>query len=113
MIIEYIRYALLDTAQASGFERDCAEAARFLDDSRQCLSYVLARCEEYPLQYILQICWDSAEGHLRDDFRRSAAFDDFERLVQPYVPQLLEMRHYRPTAVGHSRPNVGPKAPFA
>lgn len=112
MIIEYIRYVLLDAAHASSFERDYAEAARFLDDSRHCLSYQLARCEEHPLQYILQICWDSAEGHLQG-FQRSAAFDDFKRLVQPYVPQLLEMRHYRPTAVARSRPSVGPKAPFA
>ena len=112
MIIEYIRYVLLDPAQASDFERDYAQAARFLDDSRHCLSYQLARCDEHPLQYILQICWDSAEGHLQG-FRRSAAFDDFKRLVQPYVPQLLEMRHYLPTAVARSRQPLGPKAPFA
>ena len=72
--------------------------ARVLDDSAHCLSYQLARCVDHPLQYILQIRWDSADGHLQG-FRRSAGFADFVRLVGPYAPQLLEMRHYQPTAV--------------
>lgn len=101
MIIEYIRYGLVDPQQASSFEQDYAEAAHHLDGSPHCLSYQLARCEEHPLQYILQICWDSAEGHLLG-FRRSPAFGDFLRHVGPYVPQLLEMRHYQPTAVRQS-----------
>ncbi|RQP23866.1 antibiotic biosynthesis monooxygenase family protein [Piscinibacter terrae] len=103
MVIEYIRYGLTDDAQATAFERDYALAARFLDDSEHCLSYQLARCVDQPLQYILQIRWDSADGHLQG-FRRSAGFADFVRLVGPYTRQLLEMRHYQPTAVAGARP---------
>ena len=98
MVLEYIRYGLTDEAQAVGFERDYALAARVLDGSAHCLSYELARCVDHPLQYILQIRWDSADGHLQG-FRRGPGFADFVQLVGPYAPQLLEMRHYQPTAV--------------
>jgi quinol monooxygenase YgiN len=98
MIIEYIRYGLIDEAQAAVFERDYALAARLLDDSEHCRGYQLCRCADNPLQYILQIRWVSAQAHLQG-FRQSPAFAGFLRLVSPYIPQLLEMRHYVPTAV--------------
>lgn len=105
MVVEYIRYGLTDDAQATAFERDYALAARILDDSEHCLSYQLARSVDQPLQYILRIHWDSADGHLQG-FRRSAGFADFLRLVGPYTSQLLEMRHYQPTAVTGTRRGI-------
>lgn len=98
MVLEYVRYGLADATQAADFERDWALASQWLDASAHCRSYCLARCDERPLQYIVQIGWTSAEAHLVG-FRQSPAFAPFAALVQPYAPQLLEMRHYRPTAV--------------
>lgn len=103
MIIEYLRYGLADDGQARDFERDYASAAEILSRSAFCEGYELARCEEQPLQYILQIRWVSLEGHV-EGFRKSSAFASFLSLVRPYIPQLLEMRHYRPTGIERAGP---------
>jgi len=98
MIIEYIRYGLSDEAQAKAFESDYHEAASILEASAYCHGYELTRCVDSPLQYILRIEWDSAEGHLLG-FRSGSSFSSFFKLVKPFVAQVLEMRHYELTSV--------------
>lgn len=110
MVIEYVRYGLADAAQAAAFERDWARAAHWLDASVHCRSYCLARCDERPLQYILQIGWASDEAHLIG-LHPGPALAPFAALVQPYASQLLERRLYRPTAVvGGCWPGAAPAA---
>lgn len=105
MVIEYIRYGLLDEPQARAFEEDYGRAAQVLDASAHCLGYELSRCSESPLQYILRIDWDSAEGHLKG-FRGDPAFATFLGCVKPYLAQVLEMRHYdKTTVVSQIRPS--------
>ena len=101
MVVEYTRYSIPAERQDQ-FVRDYAEAAGSLEASPHCLGCELARCVEEPSQYVLRIEWDSAEGHLQG-FRRSPEFGGFVAKVRPYVPAILEMRHYALTRVGSSR----------
>ena len=104
--IEYIRYGIALDAKAE-FERDYARASAALDASPHCLAYELAVCDDDPTQYVLRIEWDSAAGHM-EGFRRSLQFREFLPHIQPYIKQILEMRHYTPTAIAHVR--VAPAA---
>ena len=101
MIVEYLRYALPAGAGAQ-FELDYAQAAAQLDASPHCLGYELARCVEQPDRYLLQIEWDSAEGHLQG-FRGSPGFRDFLAPIRRYIEAIEEMRHYERTGVRSAR----------
>ena len=92
MIVEYTRYKI-DTKRRALFERVYEKAGEALGSSSHCLRYELARCTEDPENYILRIEWDSEEGHLKG-FRTSPEFKTFFALVQPYVKDIEEMRHY-------------------
>lgn len=97
MTIEYIRYSIA-ADQAKEFEQAYARASAALDGSPHCLAYDLAVCDEDATQYVLRIEWDSAEGHMQG-FRRSPQFREFLPHIQPYIKQIVEMRHYSPTPV--------------
>jgi len=97
MVVEYIRYNIPADQQAA-FEQAYEDASSALAGSPHCLGYELARCVEDATQYVLRIEWDSAEGHLQG-FRKSPEFAGFFATVRPYIPAILEMRHYAATAV--------------
>ncbi|GAA4217199.1 antibiotic biosynthesis monooxygenase family protein [Actinocatenispora rupis] len=97
MIIEYIRYRI-PADRAEQFESAYQRAAVPLAAAPQCVDFELTRCDEEPECYTLRITWTSAEDHLKG-FRGSDAFRDFFAEVQPYFPNIEEMRHYRHTGV--------------
>ena len=96
-IVEYIRYVLttLSADQLIGAYRD---AARHLDAAPECLGYDLVRCVDDPAQLILRIRWRSANAHLQG-FRAGPNFPPFLDAIRPFIPEIVEMRHYQPTAV--------------
>lgn len=98
MIVEYTRYKV-DEKQRALFERVYEKAGEVLASSSHCLHYELSRCTEDAQNYILRIEWDSEEGHLKG-FRTSPEFKAFFALVQPYVKNIEEMRHYKVIAEG-------------
>jgi heme-degrading monooxygenase HmoA len=108
MVVEYIRYNIPPDQQLA-FEQAYAAASGSLDRSPNCLAYELARCVEDTSQYILRIEWDSAEGHMQG-FRRSKGFGTFVANVRPYIPAILEMRHYAVTSVTSAQPGGAPAA---
>src|SRR5262249_11435364 len=90
--VEYTRYKI-DQPRRSAFEKAYANAASSLSASSHCLAYELSHCTENPEHYVLRIEWDSEEGHLKG-FRSSPEFKTFFALVQPFVKDIEEMRHY-------------------
>ena len=100
MIVEYTRYKI-DTKRQGTFEEDYKRAGAPLQASSHCLAYELSHCTEDPDHYVLRIEWDSEEGHLKG-FRSSPEFKTFFSIVQPYVKDIEEMRHYQ--VIGSSRP---------
>lgn len=97
MIVEYIRYRN-DQENRRDFEVAYAGAAEVLSRAPQCVDYELSRCVEEPACYILRTTWTSAEKHL-GGFRGGELFGLFAALIEPYVKDIEEMRHYEPTAV--------------
>ena len=97
MIVEYIRYQI-PAETAAQFEADYARAAKQLAAAPQCVDYELSRCDEEPESYILRITWTSADDHL-SGFRGGEHFPPFLDAIKPYLPNIIEMRHYTKTAV--------------
>jgi quinol monooxygenase YgiN len=98
MIVEYTRYKI-DEARRNNFEDAYKKAGESLEASSHCLRYELSHCVEDPDHYALRIEWDSEEGHLKG-FRSSPEFKAFFPLVQPYVKDIEEMRHYEVISTG-------------
>ena len=98
MVIEYIRYEVAEDRRAD-FESAYAEAAKVLDDSEHCLSYVVSRGVEEPGRFVVRIEWGSVEGHAQG-FRKGPEFGTFFRAVRPFFDDIREMSHYEATPVG-------------
>ncbi len=101
MITEYIRYAM-PSHKTEELEPAYQRAAKWLDASTHCVGYELSRCTEDNSKFILQIHWDSHEGHLKG-FRSSEEFRNFYFEVQPFIPFIEEMRHYDLTSVRRAK----------
>lgn len=97
MITEVIRYLIKNNLE-NEFETAYAQASKILDKSPFCLGYRLARSQKEPNRYLLLIEWSSAKAHL-ENFRQSAEFGEFFRLVKPFYEMIEEMEHYELTTV--------------
>jgi quinol monooxygenase YgiN len=101
MIVEYIRYTI-EPSRAQELLGAYEVASKSLEESPHCLGYELTQCTEARESFILRIEWDSEEGHLKG-FRTSAQFRPFFTAVQPFVKEIVEMRHYERTQLTWSR----------
>ena len=92
MIIEYIRYDAQGDAEAliEAYEA----AAKHLTASPECIRYEVAQGVEEPAMVTVRIEWTSLHDH-EHGFRRGPHFQPFLRLVQPFIPLIREMKHYR------------------
>lgn len=97
MSTDYIRYRV-PVEQAAAFTAAYERAATALRAAPECVDYELSRCEEDLDCWILRITWTSTSAHLAE-FRQGPLFADFFAAIQPYVPNIEEMRHYTPTPV--------------
>lgn len=101
MTVEYIRYVLKDHSPESliaAYE----EAGQHLAAAPECLGYELSQCEEDDKSFILRIHWESTEKHL-EGFRKGPNFPPFFAAIREVVPEIAEMRHYRPTGIEWTR----------
>ncbi|MEU6847297.1 antibiotic biosynthesis monooxygenase [Streptomyces sp. NPDC046716] len=109
--VEYIRYRIPE-ARSAEFLSAYTRAARFLAASPHCVAYELDRCEEDFEHFVLRIVWTSTEDHV-EGFRTSELFPDFLAEIRPYVGNIDEMRHYKPTTVrgkGSAEPTLYERA---
>jgi quinol monooxygenase YgiN len=104
MIVEYTRYKIDETRRET-FETAYKTACASLEASSHCLAYEFSHCTEDPEHYTLRIEWDSEEGHLKG-FRTSPEFKAFFAVVQPYVKDIEEMRHYQVISAGRKASSV-------
>jgi quinol monooxygenase YgiN len=98
MIVEYIRYTVIDDARGAALQQAYLTAAEQLDAAPECLAYELSQCEEDPKSWILRIEWTSTEAHL-NGFRKGAHFPAFLQATRGFMPEITEMRHYRRTTI--------------
>ena len=101
MIVEYIRYGI-PVERRPEFEEAYDEAQAALDASPHCLAWELSHGVEDPDHYVLRIEWDSLDGH-EQGFRGSPEFQTFFQAVRPFVGDIQEMRHYRPTPIARAK----------
>jgi quinol monooxygenase YgiN len=106
MIVEYICYTVADQTRGEELERAYVIAARRLDAAPECLAYELTQCEEDEKSWKLRIEWRSTEAHLQT-FRKGPHFPAFLDAIRGFMPEIVEMRHYRLTGV-HSRKPAQP-----
>ncbi|MFF3614317.1 group II truncated hemoglobin [Streptomyces sp. NPDC002580] len=95
--VEYIRYRISEQ-QSAEFLAAYTRAAVQLAAAPSCVDYELARCEEDFEHFILRITWTSTQDHV-EGFRTSELFPDFLAAIRPYIADIEEMRHYKPTSV--------------
>ncbi|MEU9732362.1 antibiotic biosynthesis monooxygenase [Streptomyces sp. NPDC048002] len=95
--VEYVRYRVPEQ-QSAEFLAAYTRAAASLAAAPQCVDYELTRCEEDPEHFVLRITWTSTEDHV-EGFRTSDLFPGFLAEIRPYIGNIEEMRHYRPTEV--------------
>ncbi|MEV5505369.1 putative quinol monooxygenase [Streptomyces orinoci] len=98
MTVEYIRYRIADPDRRRAFEKAYAAAVGHLYAAPQCLGYELAHGVEEPERYVLRIEWTSVEDH-EQGFRRGPHFPPFLAGIEPYLPDIEEIRHYERTLV--------------
>ena len=99
MIVEYTRY-LISPDRRQSFINAYEQAAGYLSSSLHCLAYELSHCVEEQDKYVLRIEWRSTQDRL-EGFRKEPGFLEFFRLVQPFIHDIEEMKHYELTDVVH------------
>lgn len=97
MIIEVIRYAIT-AGEEPAFEEAYRRAGVLLENSSHCLGFSLMRATRERFRYLMQIYWDSPDGHLIG-FRQSKDFREYQELLAPYTPIADEPGHYRKTGI--------------
>lgn len=101
MIVEYVRYTI-PVEQSEVFESAYVKIRPSLDAAPECLGYELTRCVEDPTSYLLRLEWESIEAHL-EGFQKGEQFRAIYSVIEPYVPNITEMRHYAQTEFVHLR----------
>jgi len=97
MTVEYIRYELV-AHQPDDLVRAYTIAADALRAAPECMAFELAQCEEAPHSFVMRIEWHSTAAHLQG-FRKGPYFPPFLAAINPFIPEIAEMRHYSPTSV--------------
>jgi quinol monooxygenase YgiN len=93
VITEYVRYNLV-AHEPYALIAAYAEAGKHLVAAPECLAYQLTQCIDDERTFILRIQWESARAHL-EVFRAGPHFPPFLALIRPFIPEILEMRHYK------------------
>ncbi len=95
MILE-IAQVDIKPGQESEFEAGVAKAAQYFKRAKGCKSLSLQRSVEKPSRYRLFIGWDTVENHTVD-FRGSADFQEWRKLVGHCFASPPEVEHVRET----------------
>ena len=102
MIPEYLRYEL-KTHSAQELIDAYEAAGEHLQAAPECLGYELSQCVGCGRH--IHLC--ASFGARRDDhlqgFRKGPHFPPFLELIRPFIGEMVEMRHYEPTAVNWRR----------
>jgi heme-degrading monooxygenase HmoA len=87
--------AVLDVKpdRAGEFEKAFAEAQRIIAASPGYIGHELQRCVEKPNRYLLLVRWRALEDHT-EGFRKSAAYQDWKRLLHHFYDPFPTVEHY-------------------
>jgi heme-degrading monooxygenase HmoA len=93
--------AILDVkpGRSREFEAAFAEARHIISASPGYISHELQRCIEKPGRYILLVRWRALEDHTVG-FRKSAAYQEWKRLLHHFYDPFPSVEHYEPLEGG-------------
>ena len=97
MVIEVIRYDVTP-GEEPAFEDAFRRAGVLLENSSHCLGFSLLRATRERHRYLMQVFWDSPDGHLIG-FRQSKDFREYQELLAPFTRMDLGEGHFRKTGV--------------
>jgi quinol monooxygenase YgiN len=83
----------------SEFEAGVQQAVPLFQRAKGCKSMTLQRSHEKPSRYRLFVQWETLENHTVD-FRGSADFQEWRKLVGPYFASPPEVEHVRQVVDG-------------
>jgi heme-degrading monooxygenase HmoA len=83
----------------AAFEAAVAKAAPLFQRSKGCRGMELQRTVEKPLQYRLVVKWETVEDHMVH-FRNAEEFQEWRKLVGPYLLAPPSVVHTHTVAVG-------------
>jgi len=98
MILEIAQIDVKPGSEAE-FEKGVAAAAPLFKRAKGCTSMVLQRSHEKPQRYRLFVGWQTLENHTVD-FRESADFQEWRKLVGPFFASPPEVEHVREALKG-------------
>jgi heme-degrading monooxygenase HmoA len=98
MILEIAQIDVKPGMEA-GFEAGVSKAAPLFKRAKGCTGVTLQRSHEKPQRYRLFVQWETLENHTVD-FRESADFQEWRRLVGPFFASPPEVEHVREVVKG-------------
>jgi len=101
MILEIAQIDVKQGLEAE-FEANVAKAKPLFERAQGCRAMELHRSHELPRRYRLLVKWETLENHVTD-FRQSADFQEWRRLVGHCFESPPYVEHTKQTWVGFSR----------
>ncbi len=98
MILEIAQIDVKPGAEAE-FEAAVAKAAPLFKRAKGCTGMVLQHSHEKPQRYRLFVQWATLENHTVD-FRESADFQEWRKLVGPFFATPPEVEHVKEVLKG-------------
>ena len=98
MILE-IAQIDITPGQEAAFEAGVTKAVPLFQRAKGCKGMTLRRSHEKPSRYRLFVQWETLENHTVD-FRESADFQEWRKLVGPYFASPPEVEHVRQVVEG-------------
>ena len=83
----------------SAFEAGVKQAKPLFKRAKGCSAMMLTRSHEFPQRYRLFVRWGTLENHTQD-FRGSADFQEWRRLVGPCFASPPQVEHVTETVAG-------------
>ena len=98
MILEIVQLEITPGTE-SAFEAGVTAAVPLFKRAKGCSAMMLTRSQEHPQRYRLFVRWATLENHTVD-FRGSADFQEWRRLVGPYFATPPQVEHATEVAQG-------------
>ncbi len=98
MILE-IAQIDVSAGKEADFEAGVQNAVPLFKRAKGCKSMTLQRSHEKPSRYRLFVQWETLENHIVD-FRESADFQEWRKLVGPYFASPPDVEHVKEVLSG-------------
>lgn len=79
--------------QSEAFLKSFATAEKIIAASEGYISHELQKCIEHEDKFLFTVKWQTLEAHT-EGFRKSEAYQDWEKLLHHYYEPFPEVEHY-------------------